>query len=383
MNKPIQLSENKLKEKERRNWLKDYKPQVYDKVIKFQEKISRGEAIPIIQFQYNYVCNFQCEHCCTKKMQEIQFAGETQKQKRYFKLDDVRELSRQADNMGLSTFVITGGEPLLFKDLDELVKAINPSKFWIVMDSNGWLLDDQKARYLKSIGIDKIQLSLDGADAQTHDTFRRQDGSWERCIKAIEACKKADLHIILSTVVWKGRAKSQEFHEFMEMAKKLGVGIYVAYAKPIGAYEERYDQMITAADEAAILKFEKQYDVFTHLTPAYGIDIGCIAVKRMVSITRFGDVMPCPYIHVSLGNFFKEPLQDIINRGLNIKWFDPKVKMPCLTGMDKSFIDQVLSPTYGDVEIPVSYEKVFKLEDYVNPSKEKMLNDKSRHPRGQ
>jgi len=367
----IQQKQFKPAEMEKRSWLKYYKPHVFDKVIQFNEKISRGEGIPIIQFQYSYICNFKCEHCCTEKMQNIQYATELKKGKRYFKLDDVRELSRQADEMGLSTFVITGGEPLLFKDLDELVEAIDPDKFWIVMDSNGWLLDGKKAGHLKDIGIDKIQLSLDGADAPTHDTFRRQEGSWERCIKAIEACKKADLHIILQTVVWKGRAKSKEFHDFLEMAKGLGVGTYVAYAKPIGAYEGRYDQMITPEDEAAMCELEKQYDVFTHLTPSYGMDIGCIAVKRMVSVTRYGDVMPCPYMHVSLGNFFKESLKDIVNRGLNIKWFDPKVKMPCIAGTNRDFIEQVLSPTYGDVEIPIRYDKVFTVEDYVDAGKEK------------
>jgi len=361
----------KQSEMNRRNRLKKEKPHVYSKVIKFNKKISCGEGVPIIQFQYDYTCNFKCEHCCTEKMQNIQYTTERKKGKRYFKMDDIRELSRQADEMGLSTFVITGGEPLIFPDFDDIVKAIDPRKFWIVSDTNGWFLDDEKAKHLKDIGVDKIQLSLDGADAQTHDAFRRQGGSWERCIRAIKSCKKAGLRVILSTVVWKDRAKSKEFHDFLELAKELGVGTYVAYAKPIGAYEGRYDQMVTPEDEAHIRELEKQYDVFTHLTPSYGMDMGCIAVKRMVSVTRYGDVMPCPYMHISLGNFFEEPLKDIVNRGLNIKWFNPKVKMPCLMGTDRIFVDRVLSPTRGDVEIPVRYDKIFAVGDYVDPSKEK------------
>lgn len=363
MTNATKFGQSKLEEDQRRSWLKHYKPYVYSKVIKFNEKISRGEGVPIIQFQYDYICNFKCVHCCTAKMQGIQY--KLKRAKRHFQLADVKELSRQADEMGLAMFVITGGEPLLFKDLDELVVAINPDKFWIAIDTNGWFLDDAKARYLKDIGIDKIQLSIDGADAHTHDKFRRQEGSWKRCIKAIGACKKAGLHIILQTVVWKGRAESKEFHGFLEMAQGLGVGTYVAYAKPIGAWEGRYDQMITPRDEKAILDLEKRYDVFTHLTPSYGMDVGCIAVKRMVSITKYGNVMPCPYMHISLGNFFEESLKDIVNRGLNIKWFTPKAKMPCLVGTDRVFIDQVLFPTFGDVEIPVRYDKIFAAEDYV------------------
>ena len=104
------------------------------------------------------------------------------------------------------------------------------------------------------------------------------------------------------------------------------------------------------------------------MTPSYGRDIGCIAVKRMVPISRYGDVMPCPYQHVSLGNFFEEPLPDIINRGLNIKWFDPKKNMPCICGVDKGFIENVISKSYGDSEVPVRYDEVFTSDDFIDKS---------------
>lgn len=371
---PVKFGETKLEEQNRRDWLKYHKPHVYEKVLQFNDRLARGEGVPIIQFQYNYQCNFRCEHCSIEKF-KMSRKEEKERGRRFFKLEDVRELSRQADELGLSTIVITGGEPLTFPDFDELVAAIDPSKFWIVSDTNGWFLDDERARHIKSIGVDKIQLSLDGCDAKTHDAFRRQAGSWERSIKAVEACKKAGLHVILSTVLWKGRARSPEFREFLELAKKLQVGTYVSYAKPVGAYEGRYDQLVDEDDTEYMKQLEKEFDVFTHMTPSYGMDIGCIAVKRILPITRYGDVMPCPYTHISLGNFFEEPLKDIIARGLNLKWFDPKVKMPCLCGEDRVFIDKVVVPTYGDVDVPVRYEKLFTAEDYVDPSREKSLNN--------
>lgn len=92
----------------KRNLLKTEKPYVYEKILKYAEKVERGESIAIIQFQYNYKCNFRCEHCSVK-----QFQGKNDK--RSFTLNDVRELSRQADEMGLANIVITGGEPLVAK----------------------------------------------------------------------------------------------------------------------------------------------------------------------------------------------------------------------------------------------------------------------------
>ena len=76
--------------------------------------------------------------------------------------------------------------------------------------------------------------------------------------------------------------------------------------------------------------------------------------------------MPCPYQHVSLGNFFEEPLADIIGRGLNIKWFDPRKNMPCICGVDKGFIKNVIAESYGDSEVPVRYDRVLTEDDFLD-----------------
>jgi MoaA/NifB/PqqE/SkfB family radical SAM enzyme len=285
------------------------------------------------------------------------------KEGRSFTIEDVKELSRQADEMGLAHIVITGGEPLVFKDFDEIVKAIDPQKFYITSDTNGWLLDEEKAKHLKSIGVDKIQLSLDSLDAKEHDEFRHQPGSHARALKAIDAAKAAGLNIILSTVVTKQRVRSQEFIDYLEFAKSKGVGVFVTYAKPVGAWEGNFDCLVDKDDMDYMRELEKKYEVFTHLTPGYGLDLGCIAVKRMVSITQYGDVMPCPYIHVSLGNFFEEPLKDIIQKGLNIKFFGKKVDT-CLVAESRKFINDYIVPTY-DKPLPVPYQEIFKDKDMI------------------
>ena len=296
-------------ENTKRSKLKKEKPYVYSKIMKYDEKVKRGESIAMIQFQYDYTCNMRCQHCDIRPFQG-------RKNKRAFTPKDVKELSRQADAMGLAQIVITGGEPLVFPDFDQIVEAIDPEKFWIVSDTNGWLLDDKRARHLKKIGVDKIQLSLDNLNPKEHDNFRRTPGAHAHAMRAIDAALNAGLYLIIQTVVWKERVRSQEFIDFLEFGKKKGIGIFVTYAKPVGAWEGNYKVMINKSDMDYVRELEKKYDVFTHLTPNYGVDVGCIALKRMFSMTKYGDVMPCPYIFVSLGNFFKEPLKDIVERGL-------------------------------------------------------------------
>ena len=353
-----QQGQLKVNETEKRNLLKKEKPYVHEKIMKFNEKIKKRESIAIIQFQYDYACNFRCQHCSVKR-----FRGK--KKGRSFTISDVKELSRQADEMGLAQIVITGGEPLVFPDFDDIVKAIDPQKFWIVSDTNGWFLDAEKAKHLKSIGVDKIQLSLDSLSATDHDEFRRKTGSHERAIRAIDAALNAGLNIIIQTVVSKQRVRSKEFINFLEFLNRKDVGVFITYAKPVGAWEGNFDVLVNRDDMDYMRELEKKYNVFTHLTPAYGLNLGCISVKRMVSITKYGDVMPCPYIHVSLGNFFEEPLKDIIERGLRIKYFGKYVDT-CLIAEDRKFInDYVVKKTYGK-PLPVPYSEVFTSEDFID-----------------
>lgn len=344
-------------ETNKRDLLKKEKPYVYEKIMKYDEKVKNGESIAILQFQYDYSCNFRCEHCCITRLRR-------KKGDRCFTIEDVKELSKQADEMGLAHLVITGGEPLVFPEFDDIVRAVDPQKFYITSDTNGWFLDAKRAKHLKSIGLDKIQLSLDSLSAKEHDEFRRAPGSHERALRAIDATLDAGLNLILATVVTKQRIRSGEFVEFLEFAKSKGIGTFVTYAKPVGDWEGNYDVLVTREDMDYMRELEKKYSVFTHLTPSYGLELGCIAVKRMVSLTKYGDVMPCPYIHCSLGNFFEEPLKDIIDRGMKIKYFGNYVDT-CLIAEDRDFINEYETKRIYGKPLPVPYSEVFMKEDFI------------------
>ncbi len=355
----------KEEEDDKRNKLRKEKPYVYGKVMKFEERLKKGESIAIIQFQYNYTCNFRCIHCSVKRFQG-------KKDKRSFTLADVTSLSRQADEMGLGRFVITGGEPLVFKDFDALVEAIDPQKFYINCDTNGWLLDEQKAKHIRSIGVDRIQLSIDSLDREEHDKFRRAPGSYERAMKAVDIARDAGLAIFIQTVVTKQRLHSDEFLEFVQYFNKKGVGVFVTYAKPVGSWEGNFDVLVDKKDIDYMKELEKKHDVYTHLTPAYGLNMGCIAVKGMVSVTQYGDVLPCPYIHISIGNVFQEPLKDIFKRGLDIKYFGEHVDT-CLIAEDREFIQKYVVNGIYNKPLPVPCPEVFTAEDKtVTPFNEEM-----------
>lgn len=347
------MGEVKLTEREakNRNSLKDKKPYVYEKMQKFDEKIKRGESIAIIQMQYNYECNFHCTHCSIKR-----FRGKNSN--RSMNVDDVRELARQADELGLARFVITGGEPLIFKDFDQIVEAIDPQKFYINVDTNGWFLDVERARHLKEIGVDRVQLSIDSLEEEGHDEFRAHAGSFKHTMEAAKACQEAGLDLFIQTVVTKQRLYSDEFIRFIEYFNGMNIGVFVSFAKPVGAWEGQYDILINDEDLKFFNTLEKKYHVYSHLTPGYGLKMGCIAVKGMFSVTQYGDVLPCPYIHISIGNIFNEPLKDIIDRGFGIKYFGEHVDC-CTIAQDKDFICKYIEKCVYDHELPVNADEVF------------------------
>lgn len=352
-------------EQGKRNKLKVEKPAVYEKVMKYVDKVENGESIAILQFQYDYRCNFACEHCSADKFMVKSARARKADTRRKFDIEAVRELSRQGDEMGLAHIVITGGEPMTYPDFDQVIEAIDPTKWYISSDTNGWFLDEARAHHLKAIGVDKIQVSLDSMNADEHDAFRHKKGAHARVLRAIKASKAAGLNVIIQTVVWKDRAKSQEFEEFLKWGAEQDVGIYASFAKPVGSWEGQLDQICGDEEIDYIHSLGCKYNVFTHLTPSYGLDIGCIAVKRMVSVTQYGDIMPCPYTHLSLGNFFDEPLKDIINRGLELKQFSFDDKKGCFMGnTDDDFIEKYLPKMQGKNVPYVPWTEVFTAEDF-------------------
>ena len=347
------------KEQQGRNYLKETKPYVFEKVSKFTEKYNRGESIAIIQLQYNYICNMKCEHCSIKR-----FQGNTDKRRLTPK--DVAMLAKQADELGLARFVISGGEPTVFPDLDEVVAAIDPEKFFINSDSNGYLLAE-KAEHMKKIGIDRIQLSIDSLDAEAHDAFRNTPGAFAHAMEGIKECQRIGLPLYIQTVVTKERLHSEEFIHFLEHFNKMGLNVFVSYAKPVGAWEGHFDNLIDRKDMAYMRELEKKYMVCTHLTPGYGLDMGCIGVKGFISVTEYGDVQPCPYIHTSIGNIFDKPLKDIIQTGMDIKFFGEHVDT-CLIAEDLPFIKKYVAGHIYGKPVPVPCTEVFSEEDQTqNP----------------
>jgi MoaA/NifB/PqqE/SkfB family radical SAM enzyme len=347
-------------ELQKRNNLAARKPYLASKLAQIAQMEERGDISPIIRLEKSYLCNFQCTHCSAEYYMDrhlhkvIQIVDERQK----MSLDDVRRISQEADAAGLARFVITGGEPLVMKDFDAVVQAIDPEKHYIITDTNGWFLDATRAQHLKAIGVEKVQLSLDSFVPADHDNFRNKKGSYKRVMRAVDASLDAGLNLILSTVLVKGRARTPEFEDMCRFATDRGIGLYVSYAKPTGSCSDHPEFVIEKEDADIVRELERKYKVFTHMTPSYGSFKGCITTKGIITVTSTMEITPCPYIDMSIGNLRQTPLKDILARGMSNPWMGP-YRPDCIIGEDPQFIDLHAAKTKGAKLLPVPYGSGF------------------------
>lgn len=335
------------KENNNRNKLKLSKPKVYEKVIKYN--------MPRIQYQALYDCNFSCTHCSVKKVKD--------KNRKELSLEEIKNVFDQADEMGISRITISGGEPLLHKDLDKLIETIDASRFWLQLDTNCWLFTREKAKELKELGIDCIAPSLDSLFRYEHDSFRNKIGSSDKVREAFDIIKEVNFFTYVQTVVGKTRLYSNEFEAFLDYFNSRGIGVFVSFAKPVGAYEGHFEELIDRNDLKYFEKLEKEYNCFSHLTPAYGIneERNCVASRNIFGLNCYGDVLPCIYYYVSMGNVLEEPLKDIYERCIKLKPF--QINTCPLADKSCDFIKKYLVPIYGK-KLPVSYKEIFKEEDF-------------------
>ena len=335
--------------------LRKEKPYVLEKILRYEEKHSRGEFTPIIEFIYDYKCNMRCTHCCNAKYEKREYS---------LTPHSIKSVAEQADELGIAQMSISGGEPLLFEDFDEIVKAINPQKFHISVSTNGFFLTEDKAIHLKKIGIDKVKISVDSIDEKIYEKTRMQKGA-NKAIEALFNAKKAGLQAVVQTVVSHQTCKTIETEKLAKFCQDNGFNLDILIARAIGNWEGKEDVLIDEADAEYLVEMHKKYPVLHRDTfPTYGeVEGSCGAVKKIIVITKYGDVLPCVFMHIGLGNIFHEKLKTILDRGLTIKYFNNK-NPKCLSGEDKDFIKKYMSKFYNKA-LPVDYKEIFLEDDFL------------------
>jgi len=167
-------------------------------------------------------CNFRCLYC----MPNTPFSWEPKEN--LLSYEDMFEFIKIAIDNGITKIRLTGGEPLLRKDLDKFIKMIaDYADIDLALTTNGYFLE-KTAKTLKDAGLKRVNISLDSLNKETYRKIAQKD-VFDDVIKGIQKAIKVGLKVKLNSVLLKG-INDNEVMDLYEYAKKLNIPIrYIEY----------------------------------------------------------------------------------------------------------------------------------------------------------
>jgi len=149
----------------------------------------------MVSYSITRECNLKCKHCYSDALDHP--APDELSTEETFRLMD--DLSK----WGIRLLVIDGGEPLCRDDLLDVVQYASSKGIRTTIGSNGTLIDEAIAKKMLEAGVRSVAISVDGANARTHDSFRGIDGAFEQTFRGVEACRDAGLPYQFNIVIRK------------------------------------------------------------------------------------------------------------------------------------------------------------------------------------
>ena len=235
--------------------------------------------------------------------------------------------------------ILTGGEPLLRPDIWELIDYAHELGLRPVIGTNGTLIDDECAQRIAEHGIPRVSISLDFPDAAGQDEFRGKEGSFDEAIAGIRNLRKHGVGVqVNSTVTKMNKGMLVELHD---LARDEGAEAFHPFLLvPTGRGEDLIDVELTPEEYEEVLTWAYQcqktspmhfkptdapqyYRIIRQLCAAEGREVtpenygmeamtrGCLGGITFAFISHVGDVQPCGYFDMQLGNVKDMPFSQI------------------------------------------------------------------------
>jgi len=294
------------------------------------------DVLRLVFWELTARCNLTCKHC-RAEAQDHFVKGE-------LTTDEILSVARDIRDCADPIMILTGGEPLVREDIYDIASACSGMFSRVALATNGTLVDDAVAARIAAAGIRKAGISIDGACPETHDAFRGLPGSFRDALDGFDAMRRAGLPVQINVTVAKHNLA--EVEDILNLALERGAdAFHVFVLVPVGCGAEISDDVRLAPDEMeAVLRwlFDKSLDLRGRLhikatcapqyyrimhevsrergiemkTQAHGMHAmtrGCLAGSAVCFISRTGDVQPCGYLPVQVGNVRERKFGDIWN----------------------------------------------------------------------
>jgi radical SAM protein with 4Fe4S-binding SPASM domain len=288
----------------------------------------------VVSWNLTYRCNLACEHCYldaggAPQVGTENFADRSElgTEECFRVIDDISAFAPEC------VTILTGGEPLLRRDILEIVRRASERGLWVVVGTNGVRITENVARRLLEAGARGLSLSLDALDPDRHDRFRKVRGAWQNTVEGAEILTRTGLPFIVQTTA--GSHNLGELDEIADFAyERLAAKVWNLYfLVPTGRGQFVSDITPAQYDEvlASLYRIQEKYQrrmlVNAKCAPHYiktvlekgGSQIrtysggagGCPAGTHYMGIRPNGDVTPCPYLPVFAGSLRNASLADL------------------------------------------------------------------------
>ena len=158
----------------------------------------------------NFHCNLSCDYCCVRSSPVVP--------RRELGLARVQRIAREAAELGVKEIFVTGGEPFLLADIDEILMACAAAAPTTVL-TNGMLFAGRRGEGLRKLPRNRIifQISLDSSTSDRHDRHRGP-GSWARAYDGIRRARADGFRVRLAATV-STDDEAEEFRQFLDQEK--------------------------------------------------------------------------------------------------------------------------------------------------------------------
>jgi heme d1 biosynthesis radical SAM protein NirJ len=179
----------------------------------------REPKAPVVIWNLIRRCNLTCAHCYSGST-NVDFPGEL----------STAEVCRTMDDLagfGVPVLILSGGEPLMRRDIFEVSERAKAMGFYVGLSSNGTLIDAATADRIAEVGYNYVGISLDGIGA-THDRFRGEPGSFDAALAGVRRCVARGIKVGLRMTITADTA--HELPDILELMAAEGVDkLYVSH----------------------------------------------------------------------------------------------------------------------------------------------------------
>lgn len=167
---------------------------------------------PVVIWNLIRRCNLRCKHCYSISG-DVDFPGELTTQEVFGVMDDLHRFR-------VPVLILSGGEPLLRRDIIEISERSKAMGFYTGLSSNGALISVHNIEAIAGVGYDYVGISLDGIGA-THDAFRGKEGAFAASLDGVRLCRENDIKVGLRFTMTMDN--HEELPELLALAESEGV----------------------------------------------------------------------------------------------------------------------------------------------------------------